>query len=225
MTVQALLSLDTAPLAPTDTVSHALFRLADHDVAHLPVVDEKGAVRTIVGEDDLLNRMDGDAVLADIPGLGPVTVEPAAHWYEAASLLALHHLSALPVVDRAGAYVGLVRRGDLFERFAGTLSTGSHGAILILEVPPRDFSLSQLVHLIEQSDARVLSVSTQGQEQPPAIGGIPIEITVKLNTADTARVKHVLEHHGYRVLAAHNEELTDENFNHRLAEFLRYLEV
>jgi hypothetical protein len=38
-------------------------------------------------------------------------------------------------------------------------------------------------------------------------------------------VKHVLEHHGYHVVAAFNEEITDEAFNYRLAEFLRYLEA
>jgi acetoin utilization protein AcuB len=102
-----------------------------------------------------------------VRGLGPVFVGPDAHWYEAASLLAQHHLSALPVVDREGRYLGLVRRSDLFDRFAGSLSTGSLGAVLIIEVPQRDFSMSQLCHLVEQSDARVLSVSTQGQEQPP----------------------------------------------------------
>jgi acetoin utilization protein AcuB len=113
----------------------------------------------------------------------------------------------------------------LHDRFAGTLSTGSPGAILIIEVPARDFSLSQMVRLIEQSDAKVLSVSTQGQEQAPGYGPIPVHVTLKLNTADTARVKHVLDHHGYNVVAAFNEEDTDDAFNQRLAEFLRYLEV
>jgi acetoin utilization protein AcuB len=225
MTVQTLLSLDIPPLAPMETVGHALYRLTDLDIAHLPVVDEDGALRTVVSEDDLLERLEGKTLIGEVEGIGPVCVAPDAHWYEAASLMARHHLSAVPVVDGGGRYMGVIRRSDLFDRFAGTLSTGSHGAILMVEVAPRDFSLSQLVHIIEQSDARVLSVSTQGQEQEPGVGGMPIQVTVKLNTADTARVKHVLEHHGYRVTAAYNEELTDEVFSHKLAEFLRYLEV
>lgn len=225
MTVQTILSIDIEPLAPTDTVGQALYRLADLDVAHLPVVDAEGSLLTVIGGDDLLDQLASDNELADVAGCGPVSVAPDAHWYEAASQLSRHHLSALPVVDRQSRYVGLIRRSDLFDRFAGTMSTGSPGAILILEVPARDFSLSQLVHLIEQSDAKMLSISTQGQEQGPGYGPLPIHVTVKLNTIDTARVKHVLDHHGYHVVAAFNEEATDEVFNQRLAEFLRYLEV
>jgi acetoin utilization protein AcuB len=225
MTVQTLLSFDVAPLGPTDTVGHALYRLADLDVQHLPVLDADGQLMNVIGGDDLLDDPSPEAFAATVRGLGPVFVGPDAHWYQAASLLAQHHLSILPVVDREGHYLGLVRRSDLFDRFAGSLSTGSLGAVLIIEVPQRDFSMSQLCHLIEQSDARVLSVSTQGQEQAPTTAPLPIHVTLKLNTADTSRVKHVLEHHGYHVVAAFNEEITDEAFNYRLAEFLRYLEA
>jgi len=225
MTVQTVLSIDIEPLAPSDTIGQALYRLADLDVAHLPVVDEEGRLLTIVSGEDLLHHLEPDRPVSEFAGHGPVSVAPDAHWYEAASQMARYRLSALPVADARGAYVGLVRRSDLFDRFAGTLSTGSPGAILIIEVQPRDFSLSQLVHLIEQSDARVLSCSTQGQEQGVGGGPLPVHVTVKLNTSDTARVKHVLDHHGYNVVAAFNEEDTEDSFNQRLAEFLRYLEV
>lgn len=225
MTVQTLLSIDVEPLAPGDTVAVALDRLAHTDVEHVPVVDAEGHLVTVLSEADLLAHEGEDLTVGELRGLGPVQVEPDAHWYEAASLLATHRLSALPVVTRAGRYLGLLRRTDVFDRFAGALSTGSHGAVLSLEVLPRDFSMGQLVRLVEESNAKVLSVSTQGQEQAPTLAPVPIQVTLKLNTADTSRVKHVLEHHGYHVTAAFNEEETDESFNTRLAQFLRYLEV
>jgi len=225
MTVQTLLSIDVEPLAPGDSVAQALRRLADHDVAHAAVVDAEGRYVTLLGEEDLLEHEGTGHSLAEIRGYGPLHVGPDAHWYEAAGLLALHHLSALPVVTGEGRYLGLLRRSDVFDRFAGALSTGSPGAVLNLEVLARDFSMGQLTRLIEESNARVLSISTQGQEQVPAHGPVPVQVTLKLNTADTARVKHILEHHGYHVTAAFNEDESDETFNDRLAEFLRYLDA
>lgn len=225
MTVQSILSIDIEPLAPTDTVGRALYRLADLDVAHLPVVGDDGRLLTVIAGDDLLEQLEPDATLDQVAGRGAVCVSAEAHWYEAASLLARNQLSMLPVIDRSGQYIGMVRRSDLFDRFAGSLSTGSPGAIIILEVPPRDFCLSQLVHLIEQSDGKVLSLSTQGQEQAAAYGPLPIHVTLKLSSAETSRIKHVLDHHGYHVVAAFNEVETEEVFNRRLAAFLRYLEV
>ncbi len=225
MTVQSFLSIDIEPLAPSDSVGQALYRLADLDVAHLPIVDAEGHLVTIIGEDDLLDQVDHETPVSAAAGYGAVEVGVEAHWYEAASALARHHLSIVPVADAGGHYVGLVRRADLFERFAGTLSTGSTGAVLLLETSAGDFSLSQLTRLIEESGAKVLSAWTQGQEQGPSVGPMPIRATLKLNTVDTARVRHMLEHHGYSVTAVFNDTDTDEAFDLRLAEFLRYLEV
>jgi predicted site-specific integrase-resolvase len=50
-----------------------------------------------------------------------------------------------------------------------------------------------------------------------------IRVTLKLNVKDTTRVRHVLEHHGYHVVAAFGEE--DGEMEELVEEFVRYLEV
>lgn len=225
MTLQTLLRLDPPPLTLDVTAGDALRRLTEAEVAHLAVVDDEGLLNFLLSEEDLLDS-DPTLPVGVMVGLGRVAAEPQMHWYEAASLMARHHLSLLPVVDANGRYLGVVHRSDLFERFAGSLSTGSAGAVLTLQVPAEQFSMSQLIHLVEQNGARVLSVSTQGQEQGSGdAGSMPVEVTIKLNTTDTARIRHVLEHYGYPVTSAHGAAESDEAFNYRLAEFLRYLEV
>lgn len=224
MTVQNLLSPSIEPLAPTDTVGHALASFAAAGVAHLPVVDGEGRLVALVAEGELREQEDPAALLGTLGGLGALSVGPDVHLFEAASLLAVHHLSVLPVADATGRYVGLVERNVLFERFTQMLSTGVPGAILILEVAPRDYSLGQLSHLIEQSDARVLSASTQSPDEA-AFDPTVLRVTLKLNVTDTTRVRYLLERNGYRVVAAFNEEDTEEEFERRLQQFMRYLEV
>ncbi len=223
MTVQHLLSSDLEPLAPTDTVGHAIYRLADLDVEHLPVVDEEGRLVALVAEDEMLKISNVSVPLGSVSGLGALSVGPDVHLFEAASLLAVHHLSVLPVAEPDGTYLGAVRRRTLFDEFAGMLSTGTPGTILILEVAPRDYSLGRLSHLIEQSDAKVLSLATQvpGEGAP----GEMLRVTLKLNVTDTSRVRHVLEHHGYHVAAVFNEQADESDFSLRVQEFMRYLEV
>ena len=224
MTVQNLLSADLEPLASTDTVEQALDWFVDLDVDHLPVVDEDGRLMALVAEDELLELDDPTVMLGALGGLGALSVGPEVHLFEAASLLAVHHLSVLPVTDASGVYIGLVRRRTVFEDFATMLSTGTPGAILILEVAPRDYSLSQLSHLIEQTDARVLSVSTQTPDAS-AFDPTILRVTLKLNVTDTSRVRYLLEQNGYRVAAAFNEEDSEEELSLRVQEFMRYLEV
>lgn len=224
MTVQNLLSPDLEPLTPTDTVADALVYFAGSDVEHLPVVDGEGRLVALVAENELEEQAEPTALLGTLGGLGAISVGPDVHLFEAASLLAAHHLSVLPVADAEGRYVGLVERHAVFEHFARMLSTGSPGAILIVEVAPRDYSLGRLSHLIEQTDAKVLSVSTQTPDEA-AFDPSVLRITLKLSVTDTSRVRYLLEQNGYRVVAAFNEDDTEEEFSHRLQEFMRYLEV
>lgn len=223
MTVQQLISHDIEPLAPTDTVGRAVYRFADLDESHLPVVSDEGILLALVSEAELLSVTTPGVALGALPGLGILSVRPDAHVFEAATLLAAHGLSVLPIADAEGDYLGLISRRAVFEMFASILSTSQTGTILVLEVPPRDYSLSRLAHLIEQNGGRVLSVTTQ----PPRGGDptSPLRVTLKLNVTDTARIRHMLEHQGYRIAVVYNEEETEDDFSLRVQEFMRYLEV
>lgn len=223
MTVQQHLSLDIEPLAPTDTVGHAVYRFADLDVKHLPVVDEEDRLVALVAEKEVLELTTPAMALNTVAGLGAISVGPDTHVFEAANLLVIHRLSVLPVVE-GGVYLGLLRRSALFEEFAAMLSTGRPGAIIVLDVLSRDYSLTQLSHLVEQSNAKVLAVTAQ---MPTVAGGDPalVRVTLKLNVTDTARVRYLLEHHSYHVVSVFNEEETEDDLTLRVQEFMRYLEV
>ena len=249
MKVRNLLSTSPAPLAPGDTVETALASLLEQSVAHQPVVDENSVLVGLVSEEQLLEAPDADAPVRSLLGARPVSVYPDAHVFDATRAMVRHDLSVLPVVEpmeEAGnssapsataassdaastngleRYLGVVRRHDLFDQFARMLSTQEPGAILALEAEERDYSLAQLVHLIEQSDVKVLSVGSESAEE--AVEGQegtgPRRVTVKLNTTDTTRVRHVLEHHGFDIVASFGEQ--DDQILERVQEFMRYLEV
>ena len=237
MKVRRLLSTALDPLAPDDTVQTALARLLEQGVAHLPVVDEGGALVGMISEEQLMEAPDAEAPVRSFLGARPVSVHPDVHVFDATHAMVRHDLSALPLTetpsetgssaaadrledatDAPERYVGVVRRHDLFDRFAQMLATQEPGAILALESTERDYSLGQLVHLIEQSDVKVRSVASE-----PAADGTPRRVTVKLNTTDTTRVRHMLDHHGFDVVASFGEQ--DDEIFERVQEFMRYLEV
>lgn len=220
MTVDHLISDETPPLRPGDTVEYALGLLMELRVRHLPVVGEEKKVLGMLSEDRLLDAASPDeGILGLIAGL-PVTAQVGDHVFEVSRLMMEHDLTTVPVI-RNDAYVGLVRRHDLFEWFARSLSTHAPGAILALEVKPRDYALSRLVHAIEQSDVRVLSVGTE----QPGTAEDNIHVTVKINVRDASRARAMLEREGYRVVAAFGEEEDEQDLADRVQAFMRYLEV
>ncbi len=221
MTIHRLISQLTPPLKPSDTVEHALGLMMEVQVRHLPVVDNRAFLLGVVSEDQLLDAAGPDAPVRDLLGPRAVSAAPDTHVFDVTKMIVQHDLTTVPVADADGHYIGLVRRHDIFDQFARMLSTQEAGAILAIEVDPHDYSLSQLVYTIESNDVKILSIAT---EMPEESGGA-IRITLKLNVTETTRIRHMLEHHGYHIVAAFSDESDDEDIRMRIEEFMRYLEV
>lgn len=221
MIITDIISRETAPLKPSDSVEHALGLLLSFRVRHLPVVDDEGHLVGIISEDQLLDSDGPDELIGSLARPHPLSANTDTHVFDATKIMVEQNLTTLPVVGLDGIYLGLVRRHDIFERFARMLCTQEPGAILALEISPRDYTLSQLIYTIEQTDTKVLSIAS---EFPTSSDGM-IHVTIKLNVTDTTRIRHVLEHYGYRVEASFGEADDGDEILYRVQEFMRYLEV
>ncbi len=221
MTIGDLISTSAPPLRTADTVEFALSLLMEMRVRHLPVVDASGKLVGIVSEDALLDSASPEVLVGELVEGDPVSASVDQHVFDATRIMVKHDLTTLPVLNPQGQLAGIVKRHEIVDKFARMLSTHEAGAILALEVHPSDFSLSKLVYSIEQADVKILSIAT---EAPSQEGGM-ISVTLKLNSAETTRIRHVLEHQGYRIVASFSDENDEEELRHRVQEFMRYLEV
>jgi predicted transcriptional regulator len=220
MKVRDAIHTDTPALHTTDTVGEALGALMEHHIRHLPVIDADRQLVGIVSEKALMTADAHEATIEALVSRQPVAVYPSDHVFDAARTMVRHELSTVPVVDGDQQYMGLIRRHDIFDTFAQMLATQESGAILALEVDPRDYALAKLVHLIEQNEAKVLAVAS---EMPSQTDVGKLRVTLKLNVVDTTRLRHVLEHNGYDVVASFGDE--DDEMLDRIEAFMHYLEV
>lgn len=220
MKVRNAIHGDTPALNVTDTVGEALGALMEHHLRHLPVVDDSNRLIGIMSEEALMTADSHKTPIDGLVARQPIAVHPNDHVFDAARTMVRHGLSTVPVADAEEQYVGLIRRHDIFDTFARMLSTQASGAILALEVDPRDYALAKLVHLIEQNDAKVLAVAS---ETPGQTNAQKHRVTLKLNVTDTTRLRHVLEHNGYEVVASFGDD--DDELAERVEAFMHYLEV
>ncbi len=218
MTVTDLISTTTPPLRPSDSVEYGLGLMMELRVRHLPVVSADNQLVGLLSEEMLLDAESPASLIQTLLGATPIAILAGTHVFDVTKVMTDHDLTVVPVLDDSGAFKGIVRRHDLFERFARMLATQESGAIVALEVAQRDLSLSQIIYLIEQNDTKVLSLSTESRDDT-------VGVTIKLNVRDATRIRHILEHNGYRVVAAFGEEEDAEDLLDRVQEFMRYLEA
>lgn len=117
--------------APTDGSRSTFFRMREHHIRHIPVVDGQGALVGIISDRDLrrpdwvdqapdlahVYHLDDEVQVGDLMTPHPVTVHTYDTLHHAVELFLEHRFGCLPVLDKTDALVGIVSPIDLLRAF------------------------------------------------------------------------------------------------------------
>ncbi|MFC2085863.1 CBS domain-containing protein [Bacteroidota bacterium] len=221
LTVNDFISEGVLPVCRTDSVGHALSLAVYGEARHLPVVDDGRYLVGMVRLATLLAEPDVSRPIGELPFDAPISVQEDAHLYDAVQLLVDRGSDLVPVVSGDGRYVGSIGVTDVLGPVSKLLGVAEPGSVIEVEMNARDFTLRHLVHSIEESGARILSLGTSPTDESVDT----VSVLVRVSLDDTSRIRAVLEHFGYRVHRSTGRELPDDELQHRVAEFMHYLDV
>ncbi len=220
MTAKSLIALDIPSLSVNQTGRDAFHLLSDYHVKHLPVVDD-GKLVGLLSEEDIFNHKLYDPIGSyDLSQMRRFAVRENEHIFEVMRVMGEHRLTVIPVIDDEGNYVGLVSQNDLLRFFANTASFTESGAVLVLEMPRRDYSLATITRIVEAEDVKVLNSFVTSAPDPE-----DVEVTLKLNRHDLGRVISSLERHGYEVKEIFGELEHADGMRERYESLMNYLNV
>ncbi|GHB69093.1 CBS domain-containing protein [Persicitalea jodogahamensis] len=221
MLAATLLNPMLPTLKLTDTVGTALAWMDEYATPQL-VVGEDGTYKGLVSENLLLDVIDDTVPLADIIRQHEdVYANEGQHVYELLRLANQYRLKVIPVIDGEGQLAGTILMNDLLENFAGVLGVQEIGAVLVLKIAERDYSLSELSRLIESNGTKIIS-SYYASAATYADPG-DARLTLKLNRTDINPVIATLERYGYAIEEAHANDPVESIDQERFDMLLRYL--
>ncbi len=221
MLAATLLNPMLPTLKLTDTVGTALAWMDEYNTPQL-VVGEEGTYKGLVSENLLLDLLNDNAPLADIIRQHEdVYANEDQHVYELLRLANQYRLKVIPVIDGEGQLAGTILINDLLENFASLLGVQELGAVLVLKIAERDYSLSELSRLIESNGTKIIS----SYYTSAATYGDPgdARLTLKLNRTDINPVIATLERYGYAIEEAHANDPVESIDQERFDMLLRYL--
>lgn len=212
-------------LKPTDSAGKALDWMEEFRTSQLAVV-EGGEYRGLVSEETLLETDDSTPIDDVEPQLPTVYAHDDQHLFEVLQLAQVYHLDVIPVLDEDRHFAGSITRGDLLNKFAEQLGTQEAGAVLVINLDERDYSMAEISRLVESNDAKIISSyfgATPGDDEL----GVPLpsRLTLKLNRRDVGAVVATLERFGYSVEAAFSNEPLESPDRERLNALFRYLDI
>ena len=133
MRVRDVMSSDVVATRPDDSVATLRDLMLDHDVRHMPVVDDEGELVGLVSHRDLLRHslveqsdvpdFVEDEVLerlnvAEVMTTGVESVDPDVDIREAAQLMYENKFGCLPVIE-GNLLVGIITESDFVRLMAG----------------------------------------------------------------------------------------------------------
>ncbi len=220
MTARTLIAHDIPALTVDQTGREAFHTLNDYHVKHLPVVD-KGKLVGLLSEEEIFNhKLSSPLSEHDFSVLPLFQVGENEHVFEIIKIMGDHRLTVIPVVDAEGKYLGLVQQNDVLHYFAHTASMTEHGAVLVLEMPRRDYALSTIARIFEEEKVNILSAFVTSTPNPEQV-----ELTLKLDRHDLSRSIASLERHEFKVKETFGETDRSEHLRDRYDALMRYLNV
>jgi len=221
MVAKELISETLPFLKPTDTVGSAIGYMDSFKVSHLPVVNNMEYLGT-VSDISLYDQSDQESQLGECNlTLFNPSVGIDQHIFEILGVASTYNLSVIPVVNETNQFKGSILRGDLIKSFAQISSVSEHGGIIVVEINPRDYSLSQIAQIVESNNVKVLSMYITSQPDSSMM-----EVTLKVNITELSSVIRTFERYGYDVKSwITSDKTVDQFYSERFDMLMKYLNI
>jgi acetoin utilization protein AcuB len=204
-------------LRPTDTVEVANELFMQYNVQVLPVIVQNKLSGLLKAADILEESYDCE--IADFvkpPDIPFVNADTDI--FEMLRNVGSSPFRCVGVVNQSWEFLGLVHMRDIVATFQHTVAN-QPGAIIVLTIHPRNYSLSELSRLIESNDAKILHLFVQQNKNNEE----NIDVIIRLNITHVGKILNALERFNYQTTAVYNAEQVDEDIENKFKYLIHYL--
>lgn len=188
----------------------------------IPIVEP--ATQKNVGHllfDDIVDIADEHAPVSTIHFRKSISVFENQHIFEVARQMLRYEVRLLSVVDESETYLGIIEKKNVLEAFSSMLNIASAGSTITIQLNRADFTLSEMVHLIETEGAKILGLTVEQLPEAEAM----LRVSLKISHEDTSAVTSSLQRHGYVTTTENRNDVAQVDLTSRADELLRYLDV
>ena len=161
MRVGEIMNQDPITIAPKTPVGQALKLMQQHQIRHLPVIEDDimvGWISARTLREVLLASMLEVITVGDVMVQAPISVTPETNVEEAARLVHEHRIGGLPVLE-GDKLVGVLTVNDLLSAFIVMLGLLRSSSRLDLLLDSKPKTLEKVSRLIEESGGKIINIA------------------------------------------------------------------
>ncbi|MFM7218084.1 MAG: CBS domain-containing protein [Bacteroidota bacterium] len=220
MNAKDLINSAFQPVTVEDTGLNALNLLEEYRFEHLPVIEGNKYIGLIAEQDILkLSALDQPLAHFNLSLIRPF-VRAGQPVFEVVRTMSKDKLTIIPVLDEEGAYAGLVTLTDVMKYYSDSGIFEDANGVIVVEMSPKSYSMTELAHLIEAEEGRIMSAYVT-----PNPRNETIDVTIKINRSELTRIIASLNRHGYFVKEHYHQSEFMEDIKSRYDSLMNYLGI
>ncbi len=221
MIAKDLISDIIIPLKTSDTAAKALSWMEVFRISHLPIVNNREFLGMISDTDIYDLNETNTAIGAHELSLYNAFVYDYQHIFDVINSISQNKLTIIPVVNASNEYLGVIVLNDLVQKFIELTSIDKKGSIIVLEVNNIDYHLTEISRIIENNDAKILSLYVKS-----LANSNKIDVTLKLNILELTSIIQTFERYNYTIKSSFSDDNHEvEIFEERLDSLINYLNI
>jgi acetoin utilization protein AcuB len=221
MIAEELINQMIPPLKTSDSAEKALHWMEEFRVNQLPVVKNRH-YQGLVTEQDLLEVSERATPLGQVHfGFADVFVQHYQHFYTVMEVAIRNKVQVVPVLDEHQEFLGVITVNDTIAAFGQMSALQGQGGILVLNMPERDYSLSEISRHVEENNAKILSAYVS----PDEMDGYKVKVTLKINSTDLTRIIATFERFNYRIIAQFHDAAEVKDDQDRLDLLMKFINI
>ena len=194
-----------------DSMKTAMDTLKDREIRHLPVLKGGSKLVGILTETDIKQASPSTATALEIREVyylldkikvkqimtkRPYTISPTAPIEEAAMVMRDKKIGCLPVMEE-GRLVGILTETDILDAFIESMGVRGPGHRIELVLPAMGRGLFEVLKLLKDFDANIVSLATTSHDDPERK-----VLILRIETKSYKVLKTALRKSGYDILSA-----------------------
>ena len=212
------ISNDYKPIDSTETVASVRDFFSEVAFSHFPVVEESVYIGCI-GNEDVLTFDESKPIGQYRYAMEGFFARKGMMWMDVLEIFARNQSNLIPVLDENNAYIGYYEIPDIIRIFNETPFLKEPGGIIIVEKGIREYSMGQIVQIVESNNGKILGVFISEATADT------VQVTIKVTLGGINEIIQTFRRYNYEIVSEHVEDTYLNSLRERSDYLDKYLNI
>ncbi|MCL7764275.1 CBS domain-containing protein [Polaribacter sp. Z014] len=207
------------PLRLKDAVKSAQKVFKNYPITHFPVIENNKLLGSFAEDDLQTIENNEDELVEHAYLLNSFFADEKATVLELLKIFADNDTNIIPVLNEYKDYIGYFDLRDVLDVFSTSPFMVEESETLIIEKLSNDYSMSQVVQIIEASGGKLLGLYISEKNTDT------IQVTIKVISDEINEIMQTFRRYDYKIISMHENDIYLEDLKSRSEYLQKYLEM